>query len=138
MKPSNTILAISLLLAFGMSGCDKPGSAEQAGKKIDEAVSDTGKNVDKTVDEYEGKLSEQSDKNAQSWEDTEVTAKVKGALLGEPGLKSMQISVDTIGGVVTLTGMVDSQANSDKASARAMTIDGVENVVNKLVVSSTQ
>ncbi|MNH09481.1 Osmotically-inducible protein Y precursor [compost metagenome] len=67
-----------------------------------------------------------------------MTAKVKGALLGEPGLKSMQISVDTIGGVVTLTGMVDSQANSDKASARAMTIDGVENVVNKLVVSSTQ
>lgn len=138
MKSSNIILAISLLLAFGMSGCDKPGSAEQAGKKIDEAVSDTGKKVDETVDEYEGKISEQSDKNAQSWEDTEVTAKVKGALLGEPGLKSMQISVDTVGGVVTLTGTVDSQANSDKASARAMAIDGVENVVNKLVVSSNQ
>ncbi|MFC5705253.1 BON domain-containing protein [Aeromonas eucrenophila] len=138
MKPSKTILAISMLLAFGMSGCDKPGSAEQAGKKIDEAVSDTGKKVDETVNEYEGKISEQSDKNAQSWEDTEVTAKVKGALLGEPGLKSMQISVDTVGGVVTLTGTVDSQANSDKASARAIAIDGVENVVNKLVVSSTQ
>ncbi|MBV7598774.1 BON domain-containing protein [Aeromonas sp. sia0103] len=138
MKPSNSILAISLLLAFGMSGCDKPGTAEQAGKKIDEAVSDTGKKVDETVDEYEGKIAEQSAKNAQSWDDTEVTAKVKAELLGEPGLKSMQISVDTVGGVVTLSGTVDSQASSDKASERAMAIDGVENVVNKLVVTPTQ
>ena len=138
MKHSNTIIAISLLLAFGMSGCDKPGTAEQAGKKIDEAVSDTGKKVDETVDEYEGKIAEQSAKNAQSWDDTEVTAKVKTGLLGEPGLKSMKISVDTVGGVVTLTGTVDSKANSEKANALAMAVDGVENVVNKLVVTPTQ
>ncbi|MGY4108455.1 BON domain-containing protein [Aeromonas encheleia] len=138
MKHSNSILAISLLLAFGMSGCDKQGTAEQAGKKIDEAVSDTGKKVDETVDEYEGKIAEQSAKNAQSWDDTEVTAKVKAELLGEPGLKSMKISVDTVGGVVTLTGTVDSKANSEKANALAMAVDGVENVVNKLVVTPTQ
>ena len=138
MKHSKTILAISLLLAFGMSGCDKPGTAEQAGKKIDDAVSDTGKKVDETVEEYEGKMEEQGAKAAQSLDDTEVTTKVKAELLGEPGLKSMQISVDTVEGVVTLTGTVDSQANSDKASTLTKSVKGVQSVINQLVVKSTQ
>ena len=74
----------------------------------------------------------------QTWDDTEVTTKVKAQLLGEPGLKSMQISVDTVEGVVTLTGTVDSKANSEKANALAMAVNGVENVVNKLVIASTK
>lgn len=138
MKHSKTILTISLLLAFGLSGCDKPGSAEEAGKKIDEAVSDTGKKVDETVEKYGDKMEEQGAKTAQSWDDTEVTTKVKAELLGEPGLKSMQISVDTVEGVVTLTGTVDSQANSDKASTLAKAVEGVQSVINQLVITSTQ
>ena len=63
---------------------------------------------------------------------------MKTKLFGEPGLRSLQISVDTVGGVVTLTGTADSQANSDKASAIAMAVDGVENVVNQLTLTETQ
>lgn len=139
MRHRNVVLiAISLLCTFGLSGCDKPGSAEQAGKNIDEAASETGKKVDETIDEYESKVSEQGAESAQVWADTEVTTKVKAGLLGEPGLKSLQISVDTVGGVVTLTGKADSQANSDKAGAIALAIDGVENVVNQLTLTATQ
>lgn len=136
MKQRKILIAIPLLLALGLSACDKPGPAEQAGKKIDEVASDTSKTVADTVDKYENKMTEQGAKNAQSWDDTEITARVKAEFLGEPGLKSLQISVDTVKGVVTLTGTVDSKANSDKAKARAMAISGVRDVDNQLVVTS--
>ena len=132
------LIAFSLLLTLGVSGCDQPGSAEQAGKKIDDAASETCKKVDATVDKYEDKMTEQTAKSAQSWNDTEVTAKVKAEFLSEPGLKSMDISVNTVQGMVTLTGTVDSRINSDKASARAMAISGVKGVVNQLVVTAVQ
>ncbi|HDX8378694.1 TPA: BON domain-containing protein [Aeromonas salmonicida] len=132
------LIAFSLLLTLGVSGCDQPGSAEQAGKKIDDAASETGEKVDATVDKYEDKMTEQTAKSAQSWNDTEVTAKVKAEFLSEPGLKSMDISVNTVKGMVTLTGTVDSRINSDKASARAMAISGVKGVVNQLVVTAVQ
>ena len=132
------LIAFSLLLTLGVSGCDQPGSAEQAGKKIDDAASETGKKVDATVDKYEDKMTEQTAKSAQSWNDTEVTAKVKAEFLSEPGLKSMDISVNTVQGMVTRTGTVDSRINSDKASARAMAISGVKGVINQLVVTAVQ
>ena len=132
------LIAFSLLLTLGVSGCNQPGSAEQAGKKIDDAASETGKKVDATVDKYEDKMTEQTAKSAQSWNDTEVTAKVKAEFLSEPGLKSMDISVNTVQGMVTLTGTVDSRINSDKASARAMAISGVKGVINQLVVTAVQ
>lgn len=55
--------------------------------------------------------------------------------MGETGLKSLKISVDTIKGVVTLTGTVDTKANSEKAATRAMAISGVRDVNNQLVVT---
>lgn len=127
------IITISILLAFGLTACDKPGPAEQAGKQLDQVASDTGKKIGDTVDKIENKMTEQGDKTAQVFDDTEITARVKAELLTEPGLNSMHISVDTIKGVVTLTGTVDSKANSDKAGTRTMAINGVKEVNNQLV-----
>ena len=138
MQSKTTLITISLLAAIGLSACDKPGPAEQAGKKLDQAASDTGKKVGETFDKFENKMTEQGAKGAQAFDDTETTARVKAEFLGEPGLKSLKISVDTIKGVVTLTGTVDSKANSDKAKARAMAISGVRDVTNQLVVTSAK
>jgi osmotically-inducible protein OsmY len=135
MQSKTTLITISLLAAIGLSACDKPGPAEQAGKKMDQVATDTGKKVGNTVDKVENKVTEQGAKTAQAWDDTEITTKVKSELLAEPGLKSMQISVDTLHGVVTLTGTVDTKANSDKAKARTMAIAGVKDVNNQLVVT---
>ena len=130
-----TFIAISLLLAFGLSACDKPGTAEQAGAKIDQAASDTGKKVGETFDKFENKMTEQGEKSAQVFDDTEITTRLKTERMGETGLKSLKISVDTIKGVVTLTGTVDTKANSEKAATRAMAISGVRDVNNQLVVT---
>ena len=64
--------------------------------------------------------------------DAAITAKVKAAIIAEPGLKSTQINVDTANGVVTLSGSIDSQQNMDRASQVAQSVGGVKSVDNKL------
>lgn len=127
-------IAVSLLLVLGLGACEKPGPAEQAGKKMDEVASDAGKKMGDTLERVEKKVSEQGDTAAQALDDTEITTRVKAAILAEPGLKSLQISVDTVHGRVTLTGSVDSEAISDKVRAMAVAVNGVKEVRNQLVV----
>ncbi len=134
MQNQAKLLLVALLLGLGLSACDKPGPAENAGKKIDQAATDTGKKIGDAVDKVEKKVSEQGEKTSQVFDDTEITTKVKGAIFAEPGLKSLQISVDTIKGIVTLSGSVDSQDNHAKIQALAGAVQGVKKVVNQTVV----
>ena len=129
------LIAISLLLAAGLTACDKPGPAEKAGKSMDQTASEAKNKIGDTVDKAEKKMTEQSAKAGQAIDDTEITARVKSAVFAEPGLKTLQIHVDTVKGVVTLTGTVDSQANSDKARTLAAAVADVKEVSNKLVVA---
>ena len=129
------LIAISLLLATGLTACDKQGPAEKAGKSMDQTASDAKNKIGETVDKAEKKMTEQSAKAGQAIDDSEITARVKAAVFGEPGLKTMQIHGDTGKGVVTLTGTGDSQANSDKARTLAAAVADVKEVSNKLVVA---
>ena len=129
------LIAISLLLAAGLTACDKPGPAEKAGKSMDQTASEAKNKIGETVDKAEKKMTEQSAKAGQALDDSEITARVKAAVFAEPGLKTLQISVDTVKGVVTLSGTVDSQANSDKARTLAAAVADVKEVSNKLVVA---
>ena len=137
MKISNNIklLGISVLLVVGLSACEKtPGPAESAGKKIDQTAADTGKKISDTVEKVGEKIEEQSAKGVAALEDTEITSKVKAAIFAEPGLKTLQISVETVKGVVTLSGSVDSMLNSETAKSLAGAVSGVKGVQNKLVL----
>lgn len=122
------------LLAFGLAACEKPGSAQSAGKKIDQTVAEVGKKISETTDKAGEKLSAEGEKADVAIDDTEITAKVKAAIFAELGLKTLQISVDTVKGVVTLCGSVDSQASSDKTQTIAGAVAGVKEVNNKLLV----
>ena len=126
------IIAIAALLVAGLSACDKPGPAERAGQNIDRSVDQVGKKMGDTADKVGDKMSEQGSKAGVAIEDTEITAKIKAAIFAEPGLKTLQISVDTIRGVVTLTGSVNSRADSENAKAQASAVKGVKEVDNRL------
>ena len=63
-----------------------------------------------------------------------VTARVKSALLAEPGIKSFDIAVVTRKGEVQLSGFVDIQAQIDHASDLARAVDGVKSVANEMSV----
>lgn len=136
MKTSDKfkLVGISLLLGVALSACDKPGPAEQAGKSIDKTTNEAVAKINETADKAAVSLANESKKTGVAIDDAEITAKVKAAVLAEPGLKSLQISVDTIKGVVTLSGSVDSQLNSDMTKALAAAVSGVVKVDNQLVL----
>jgi len=129
------LIALSVFLAVGLAACDKPGPAESAGKSVDQAVTDSGKKLEETADKMEKSLNTQGANAAQAISDTEITTRVKAAIFAEEGLKTLQISVDTVKGVVTLSGSVNSQENSDKARSLAAGVADVVDVVNQLLVT---
>lgn len=67
-------------------------------------------------------------------DDSLITTKAKAAIFGTPDLKTLQISVETRQGEVTLTGMVDSAAAKMKAEEVVKSIEGVNSVTNNLEV----
>jgi len=68
--------------------------------------------------------------------DARITAAIKGKLLASRDLSSLQISVNTTGGVVTLAGAVSSTEEISKAMLVAMETDGVREVISTLQVKS--
>jgi hyperosmotically inducible protein len=133
MKVVYAMIVVSMLGMVAISACDKPGPAENAGRKIDQTLDNAGKNMGTAADKVERKMDAQSEKAGVAIEDTEITAKIKAAIFAEPGLKTLQISVDTVKGMVTLSGSVDSAANKARANALAGAVAGVKSVDNKLV-----
>jgi hyperosmotically inducible periplasmic protein len=133
VKENLTLIGISILFVFGLTACDKPGPAETAGKKIDQAAGEASKRIDEATDEIGKKLGKQGEKASATIDDAEITTKVKAGIFAEPGLKTLQIGVDTIKGVVTLSGSVDSSPSSDRAKALAGAVAGVKEVKNLLV-----
>ncbi len=63
-----------------------------------------------------------------------ITAKVKTAILQDPDLKVMQISVKSYKDVVQLSGFVDTGAMKAHAGTVAGNVAGVASVQNDLVV----
>lgn len=64
-----------------------------------------------------------------------ITFKTKMALLTSEGLDGFDINVDTVQGLVTLHGRVDSEAQKAEAAQIAKSIEGVRDVRNLLQIS---
>jgi osmotically-inducible protein OsmY len=95
---------------------------------------DTGS---QTADKMAAQTGQAADKLAGKADDAAITAKVKAAILAEPGLKSLQISVDTKDATVILSGNVATDTLRDRAKQIAMSTEGVRNVVDNLSVKSS-
>lgn len=66
--------------------------------------------------------------SVQPGSDTWITTKVKADLLATKDVSGMDIKVETVNGVVSLSGSVDTQAEADRAVAVAKAIEGVTRV----------
>lgn len=119
------IVFVSVLFALCLAGCTKPGPAEEVGRHIDEAIEKQSKAEANLI--------------GTSPSDTDITAKVKMALMMRDGIDSVTISVKTRAGVVALTGSVANASQSQVAEELALAVDGVTRVDNHLaVVSATK
>jgi hyperosmotically inducible periplasmic protein len=138
MKILHTLkfIGISMLVVVGLAACDQPGPAETAGKNIDQTFDEADDKISDTADSVGDTISEQSNKAGVAINDTTITARVKAAIFAEPVLSTLQISVDTVNGVVSLSGSVDSRAQSDLAKSLASGVSGVSKVNNQLAIKS--
>jgi hyperosmotically inducible periplasmic protein len=67
-------------------------------------------------------------------DDTAITTKVKAQLLDDPTVKSTQVSVETMKGVVQLSGFVENKQIAVRAEQITRNVQGVRGVKNDLVV----
>ena len=118
-----------LFFVLGLSGCQQEGTAEKAGKAVDQAAESAGKKFEKAGEAAVEKV----EKAGDYLDDSAITAKVKAEILSEPLLKVSQISVTTTNGVVKLSGTVDSQQSIDRAVELARSVKDVKSVENGLV-----
>jgi len=121
-RPSTLLVALAAVTLL-MVGCDQRAPAGSTAAKMDRAA-----------DKIENKVSNAADKTATVTEDAAITAKVKAAILAEPGLKTLQINVDTNGATVTLSGSVDNADLRERAKQIASSTSGVKGVVDQLTV----
>lgn len=67
-------------------------------------------------------------------DDSAITAQVKSKIVAEPSLSAMQINVETMQGVVQLSGFVDQASDKTLAARTAASVNGVRSVKNNIVV----
>ena len=63
-----------------------------------------------------------------------ITARVKAALLADPGIHSLDIRVVTRIDEVQLSGFVDNQTQIDRAIALTQAVPGVKRVANERAI----
>ena len=108
-------LIFCIFLSFGISGCGwfiASGTGAYHGYKVGSDPRTIGTQID----------------------DATITAKVKLKLLEDPLTKARKIDVDTVNGVVTLTGVVESKKEIERAIEIAKSVKGVKKIVNNLRV----
>jgi osmotically-inducible protein OsmY len=68
------------------------------------------------------------------WDDNVISNRIKAKLISEPDVRSLNIDVDVYLGVVTLTGIVSSKYEKDRAIALSRGTDGTVKVIDNLKV----
>ncbi len=72
----------------------------------------------------------------QMVDDTAISAKVKTAFAQDPGVKAMEVKVDTFKGTVQLSGWVNTAEEKARAEEIAKGVPGVKTVENKIVLKT--
>jgi hyperosmotically inducible protein len=109
------------------------GTREVAG----EAREELGQGVDATkgaTRDARQKAGDAANRAGEVVTDAAITAGVKGKFLADSAVSGLKIDVDTKDGAVTLTGVVATRAEADRAAALARETNGVTRVVNNLRV----
>jgi len=130
------------------SGCDQrnattgttgtPGSTASTAKSgTGSTVANDTKSSSTTAATTGDKMANSTQKAGDKIDDAALTTKVKTALMAEPGLRSLEINVDTRDNIVTLNGTVDSQEKKQRAMQIAQKVEGVKSVSDNLVVKSS-
>jgi len=82
-----------------------------------------------------GQKAGEAAKTAQeAMSDGTLTAKIKAKMALDDSVKALDLDIDTVDGVVTLTGKVKTRAERERAVALARETNGVRQVVDRLTL----
>ena len=141
MKSSAKITSIAAISALVLltAGCDRKDENKTAGQTLDNTVAETKQESHEAANNANtaaNTVEQKTDNAVQAVDDAAITASIKAKLVADDELKAIDINVDTVGGVVTLTGAAPSAAAVDRATTIAKSVDGVSNVTNQLTVKT--
>jgi len=135
-----SIPALTALVAL-LAACDQGPSAEQVGQDIDRGIEKAGQQIAEAgdqaaekIDQAKSAIADKTAKAGAAISDTAITARVKSALLAEPGLQSAGIDVVTEKGVVSLYGSTLSNSHKARATQVSAAVEGVRAVENNLAI----
>jgi osmotically-inducible protein OsmY len=136
------IRRVLLLTVVGIGGVAAFHYWSQNGWSVRQSVSALEAQVAKRqaarlASEAAAKASEAASKVGDVVSHRALTAKIKSKMVLDDEVKARGIDVDTSGTVVTLTGVVRSPAERDRAVRLARETEGVTKVVNKLRVQES-
>src|SRR5215210_6905572 len=133
--PISITLAFTLAAALG-AGCKQSDTqrAEDEARKAGDQASAALQRAGEEVKEGAEQLGQRA---KPLLDDATLTATVKAKLAADPDVTAYTIDVDTTGAVVTLSGRVETAAESAEAEKLARDTDGVQSVVNRLAVGNT-
>jgi hyperosmotically inducible protein len=114
---AQVVIATTAVL-LSLAACGQKDDAT-VGQKIDGAVTSTEQAAQSV---------------ASTAADMAITTQVKAALAADDQLSALSIEVDTIGGVVSLSGPAPSAEAAERATTLAKAVEGVTEVQIKLVV----
>lgn len=142
MKLSNraqVVIATTAVL-LSLTACGRQEDAT-VGQKIDGAINSTEqaaqeakKGMESTAADIKREGEQAVQSVATTATDMTITTKVKAALAADDQLSALKIEVDTVQGVVSLTGPAPSAEAAHRATTLAKAVEGVTEVQNKLVV----
>jgi hyperosmotically inducible protein len=136
---SNILPAVvaALLGASMVAACERPDARDAAAENYARTAS-TGAPAREPLAESANAAPASQPRAMPSREaisDSVITARVKTAMLADPGMAGADISVNTDRGVVSLAGTVKSHEQAGIASAHAQRQDGVVRVDNHIAMT---
>jgi osmotically-inducible protein OsmY len=99
-----------------------------------EGVASVVDNITVGMPEATSGMSDTANQAAGAVTDASITTAVKAKLLGDPDVSGLKIDVDTVNGVVSLTGTVPSEAERAEALRLARETSGVTSVEDRLKI----
>ncbi len=113
-----------------LTSCRQEGSVEKTREQVEKTVEQVKNHIEKSGNA----ISDKGETTAATLDDLAITARIKGELSSDPLLKTAQLEVTTIGGVVKLSGFVNSQHSIDRVQDIAGGIKGVKSMESSLLI----
>ncbi|RUO58989.1 BON domain-containing protein [Pseudidiomarina insulisalsae] len=160
MKSMNRLALLALFSSLTLVACGQGGQqsaedqSEQTMEQTEETTNDManeGEDAAETgAEATEGAWEETKDAAGEAWDETQqaaaeagdflsnaaITARVKAALADAAQVDAMNINVETVDGVVVLSGVVASEDIAELAAQIAAGVEGVKSVENDIEVQS--